>query len=417
MRGYRPLVIIPIAKNGLTKSDGRHSQIDWIPYFTRPPDLTVRQRQLYGLERYPVGDNVILCKPLITSTRDGTTAPGKDVIAPTIVLFAGNSMTYQPKELKGISSKELMGLPAVVEKVARGALSMEVICDSVTQGGASLLQLWEDFQAYVHSSKTIDVVVLQVGCGVTEEAQVLRDQYGPLIHKHNPRCRVVLYDLWLFPGRDLPPGEDELAIRTMDSYREALLFAGLTNICIANVGAAWRELREDVSCDRRIYPALFKDDMQHPSALGGLLNGSVVALSLAQAAPRRPLHEVLEAILPPFWRTGSIEFHRSLGTEPDFGMKLWKDFKQNLSAGLVDDDDDEELLGKYPPGTRTEKRDLGICPCEAVARAALSNYSAADNERLASIAQSGPAPAMLAVASAAPSTAASSERKSRWGRR
>jgi hypothetical protein len=389
-----------------------YDQAEFRPFFDKPPELTQRQRQLYGLEKYPANNREAATPTTLPNDKARVSSTEKaGQLAAKRVLFVGNSMTYQPKEIKSAASRDLMGLPAVVEKVCRGALGQELICESLTKGGASLMELQEDFQKKIGRSEVLDVAVLQAGCGVVGEGDVLRYIYGPLLYRHNPKCRVILYDLTLFPGKDLVQADVDVAARTMDSYREALLQAGISDVCVANVGLAWRAVREDASADRQIFPALFKDDMQHPSALGGLLNGSMIALSMLQAAPERSLTQVLEAILPAFWRTGSVEFRRSLGVEPGFGVKMWSDSKQHLTSGLIEDDDDEDArqLSKYPPGTRTEKRDLGVGPCDAIATAALatanSGRPAAEQKSSLAITQTGDAPAAVG------------EKKKRWGKK
>lgn len=323
------------------------------------------------------------------------------------VLFVGNSQTYQPKELGG--------LPGAVSRLASGALGFQVQCDAVTQGGADLLDVWEAVEARVRGAvaegeRTWDVVVLQAGRGGTVEArfmmeQALEHRYGPLLIGQQSTCRVVLYQNWADPGVD-PRQEESFA--AMRAYRSALIASGVADVRIAWVGEAFQQLREDTAVDRHLYPALFKDDMGHPSAFAGLLMAAVVAPCLApnDAPPScRPLGPVLEAMLPAAWRTASLGY----AGVAEFGQKGWLDGRRTLPAGLVEEDDEDlgPLAGR-PPGTRTERRDLGLAPGDAIAAVAVLVARTCDSGVAAR-------PEMAKAAQAEPPAAGTSKRRWRKG--
>lgn len=309
------------------------------------------------------------------SAEEAVVAPTAKAVARVLprqrILFVGNSQTYQPKELGG--------LPGAVSRLASGALGFEAQCDAVTQGGADLLDLWEAVEARVRRSAeegepAWDVVVLQAGRGGTVEArfateQALEHRYGPLLIRQQHTCRFVLYQNWADPGADPRQPDSSKAMR---AYRSALFAAGVADVRIAWVGEAFQQLREDEAVDRHLYPALFKDDMGHPSAFAGLLMAAVVAPCLApDEAPSssRPLGPVLEAMLPAAWRTASPGYAGAA----EFGQKGWLDGRRTLPAGLVEEDDEElgPLAGR-PPGTRTERRDLGFAFGDVIVAVAAS---------------------------------------------
>ncbi|OLQ01505.1 hypothetical protein AK812_SmicGene15759 [Symbiodinium microadriaticum] len=139
------------------------------------------------------------------------------------MLFVGNSHTYQPKELGG--------LPGAVGRLT-AALGAQVSTDSVTQGGADLLDLWEEFNSFVTSRRkdgaaSWDVVVLQVGKG-TEESQ----RFALTDHLAIPQQLVARGLPLNVPdgGRSGPwPEENEVEQlnKSMEEYTAALLSAGL----------------------------------------------------------------------------------------------------------------------------------------------------------------------------------------------
>lgn len=270
------------------------------------------------------------------------------------VLFAGNSHTYQPKELGGV--------PQAVARVA-AAVSMDIHVDSVTKGGADLLDLWEEFEAHVLRSLNgreamWDTFVLQVGrCADSSSrfalAEVLRLRYAPLLLEVQPNCKILLYQTWATPHPTL--SEAELLNDSLMVYHSALLGGGLEDISTARVGHAFLALRDD-PC---IYPALFKDDSGHGSALAGVLIAAVIGLALGiyrlegEGLSQKPLGRILEGMLPKAWRTASAGF---VG-DPEFGQKSWLDVNKGVPKGLKDIEDDGPL-SKYPPGMRTEKSTL-----------------------------------------------------------
>jgi len=292
------------------------------------------------------------------------------------LLFVGNSLTYQPKELGG--------LPGAVARIAAAAVGEDWHCESVTEGGADLLDLWEDFETRLlrGNGEVWDVIVLQVGQGSLEEesrfamVEVLSHRYGPLLRERQPNCQVVLYQTWADPGQ--LPGEAALLHQAVEVYRASLLAAGGPGeVLIARVGEAFRLVREGTQLGvpvdgGRWYPALFKDDSGHPSAFAGLLIAAVVVLvsvgvdEVCSHLPR-PLGQILSAILPASWRTASTGY----AGEVELGQRGWLDGKRTLPAGLTHDaDEDLGALAKYPPGMRTEKLALGPGACDALAAAA-----------------------------------------------
>ena len=58
----------------------------------------------------------------------------------------GNSHTYQPKELGGV--------PGAFSRLA-ASYRHSVSCESVTQGGADLTELWEEFQGFLERSSAV----------------------------------------------------------------------------------------------------------------------------------------------------------------------------------------------------------------------------------------------------------------------
>lgn len=195
------------------------------------------------------------------------------------LLFVGNSLTYQPKELGG--------LPGAVARIASGLLGEDWECEAVTQGGADLLELWEEFEARllrsVSCGETFDTVVLQVGrCSLDPgsrfaSTEALGQRYGPLLRQCCPRCQVVLYQTWAEPGD--AHVEDALRDGVLEGYRASLVSDAdvdlALQVLIASVGKAFRLVQERADLGvpdldaSRLYPALFKDDSGHPSALAG----------------------------------------------------------------------------------------------------------------------------------------------------
>lgn len=292
-------------------------------------------------------------------------------------------MTYQPKELGGV--------PQVVQRVSR-CQGLLLRCESVTRGGADLLELWEEVEAKLQS-ETYAVVVLQLSscyCTTPETVfaieQALTQCYGPALLAQ--RAEVVLYQSLAEPMA--APSVDHM--HALDTFRAALGALGL-DVRVARAADAARLVREDQRAHPAVFPALFKDDMGHPSAFAGLLMGASIALCLSPAEPQR-LERALEAMLPAFWRTASCSY--AGGTS----SKLWND--RGFMGDFVEEDEDERALAKYPPGTRTERKDLGVAPCEALVRAAVAT-SQAD--------PSGQVPSADTAAQAAP--AAPAQRR-RW---
>lgn len=288
------------------------------------------------------------------------------------VIFVGNSLTYQPKELGGV--------PGIVHRVASAHLGLDLQCTAITKGGADLLELWDDFEAFAlgDAGPPWASVVLQIGRAEDADAtrvtlgETLRHRYGPLLRKVAPDgLRVILYHTWRDPADSDIPGSPE----GVEVCKMALQKAGLGDVQVAAVGDAFQHLRRDAAADRSLFPALFKDDMGHPSALAGLLIATVIVLALASggglqagSTAKRPLSQVLEAILPPAWRTASPGY----AGEAQVGQRGWRDTRRTLLAGLVENDEEDGPLSRYPPGMRTEKRTLGPAPCDALTRAALA---------------------------------------------
>ncbi|CAJ1400657.1 unnamed protein product [Effrenium voratum] len=264
-------------------------------------------------------------------------------------LFVGNSHTYQPKELGGV--------PGALSRLA-AACGHTLSTESVTQGGADLADLWAEFQSFVQRSKdgaSWDTVVLQVGKGSDEHSrfaivEVLRHRYAPLLLQM-PSPRVVLYQTWSTPWPGASEGEELTA--SLEEYRAALVSAGIKEVSVAKAGHAFLHLR---SLDSRVYPALWKDDMGHGSALAGTLVAMVLAMTLGITQGERA-GRMLEAMLPSAWRTASPGFAGAT----DFGQKAWREESKGAPAAvmsLLQDADEDLPLSKYPPGMRTERRDL-----------------------------------------------------------
>ncbi|CAE7506773.1 unnamed protein product [Symbiodinium sp. CCMP2456] len=247
--------------------------------------------------------------------------------------------------------------------------------DSVTQGGADLLDLWEEFNSFVTSRRkngaaSWDVVVLQVGKG-TEESQrfalteVLRHNYAALL-KEISVSNVILYQTWSGPWPE--ENEVEQLNKSLEEYTAALLSAGLAAVTPARVGHAFLHVRAARAENDRIYPALWKDDMGHGSALAGALAAAVLVRALG-LDDGRPLGRILEAMLPSAWRTASPGF----AGQAEFGQKGWRDEGKGTTAEvmqLLGNTEEDLPLSKYPPGMRTEKRDLGFAFGDILASAA-----------------------------------------------
>lgn len=160
---------------------------------------------------------------------------------------------------------------------------------------------------------------------------------------------------------------------SLEEYRAALLVAGIREVLVARVGHAFLAVREaSATLNERIYPALWKDDMGHGSALAGALVAAVMVLSLGLGSPssegrQRPLGRILEAMLPNAWRTASPGF----AGEVKVGQKGWRDECKGAPAELMELLQEEDLpLQRYPPGMRTERRDLGVDFGDVLAAAA-----------------------------------------------
>lgn len=305
-------------------------------------------------------------------------------------------------------------------RVAAGALKEDWHCESITRGGADLVELWGDFEARLSGGTSgtreedhgdsngqeerWDVVVLQVGSGSAQEnahfdttEEVLKHRYGPLLSERQPGCLVLLYQTWAEP-RDPAISHGEPRARSIEAYRAAL--AARLPVRVAWAGKAFSLLREGaaerlgVAVDGSLYPALFKDDSGHPSPLAGVLVAAIVVLSLrsseddeedaalgrtasrmAAAVPatlgQGLLSQVLASILPQSWRTASSGY----AAEAAFGQRLWLEGKRTLPPGLLDEAAEEEsssVAARYPAGLRTEKRSLGPAPCDALVAAAIA---------------------------------------------
>ncbi|CAK9116046.1 unnamed protein product [Durusdinium trenchii] len=265
------------------------------------------------------------------------------------LVFVGNSHTYQPKELGGV--------PGAFARLA-ASCGHSVSAESVTQGGANLSDLWEEFESYMQRRGTegvaFDTVVLQVGKGSAEErfiiGEVLRHRYCPLLLSLASNPQVVLYQTWSTAWPEPTEGEELTA--TLEEYRSVMLAAGMTEVVLARAGHAFLHLK----ADNRIYPALWKDDMGHGSALAGVLVAAVLALALKLTKGER-LGRILEALLPSAWRTASPGFAGAA----EFGQKAWREDGKGAPAAVMNllNDPEEDLpISKYPPGMRTERRDL-----------------------------------------------------------
>eukprot|EP00928_Gymnodinium_smaydae_P046054 TRINITY_DN30650_c0_g1_i1.p1 TRINITY_DN30650_c0_g1~~TRINITY_DN30650_c0_g1_i1.p1 ORF type:complete len:365 (+),score=38.94 TRINITY_DN30650_c0_g1_i1:51-1145(+) len=279
---------------------------------------------------------------------------------PCRVLFVGNSHTYQPKELGGV--------PNAVARLASAACGVSVSVDSVTMGGADLIDLLGAFEEKLKSRASTemwDTFVLQVGRGADEQArhaitEVLAYQYAPLLLERQPTCTVVLYQTWSGPQPE--PSESSILWQTLHTYRATLTAAGIQHVCLAPAGQAFLRVRAAPGIDNHIYPALWKDDMGHGSALAGVLVAMVILLCLGMCSAnderKRRLGQILEAMLPAAWRTAS----RGFTGATDFGQKGWREESKGAPAavmGLVQDEEDDLPINRYPPGLRTERHDLG----------------------------------------------------------
>lgn len=284
---------------------------------------------------------------------------------PPSFLFVGNSHTYQPKELGGI--------PGAFARLA-GAYGQDVSTFQVTQGGADLADLWEEFEQFMQRSSKDGVVfgtvVLQVGKGSGEGrfvmAEVLRPRYAPLLLEQPSKPPVVLYQTWSTPWPQ-PSEADELDA-SLQEYHSVLLSAGIKEVVLAKAGHAFLHVK--LSDSVHIYPALWKDDMGHGSALAGVLVAAVLALALKLTEGER-LGRILEAMLPNAWRTASPGFAGAA----EFGQKAWRNEGKAAPAAVMNLVNDEEdlPLNKYPPGMRTERRDLPFLG-DVVAAAAVAVF-------------------------------------------
>lgn len=278
------------------------------------------------------------------------------------VLFVGNSNTYQPKELGG--------LPSLVSRVAAAADGSTLTCDALVRGGADLTDLCEEFEAHMQAREgPLHAAVLQLAAFSEPGSQLamlqsLQHRYVPLLLEAG--CRVVLYQTWLGPR---PTAADvELLGAGAEVYRALLLEGGIGDVQVARAGHAVLSLMDSSGEDTRVYPALWKDDMGHPSALGGVLNAAVVAGALArgrggclhgqQQGSARPLGKMLASMLPATWRTASPGF----AGESEFGQKAWRQDGGDAAKGMMAllHAEEDQPLSKYPPGMKTEKRSLGF---------------------------------------------------------
>lgn len=302
--------------------------------------------------------------PLLAASSDlDRTCNGQRPASKTLsrkILFVGNSHTYQPKELGGV--------PNAVARLAAAMSGAELSVESVTKGGADLLDLWEDFSATTHgssSSSAWDTFVLQVGYGADKSkefavVEALKHRYAPLLLELQPSCTVLLYQTWSGPRPS--SAEGDLLAESLEEYRAALLLAGIRDVRVARAGHAFLAVQEaSARLNERIYPALWKDDMGHGSALAGVLVAAIMVLSLGLGATlegrQRPLGKILEAMLPNAWRTASPGF----AGDVNVAQKGWRDECRGAPAAVMELLQEEDLpLNRYPPGMRTERRDLGF---------------------------------------------------------
>lgn len=316
-------------------------------------------------------------------SKQDNSASASDVTVPCIqgkattkgyrFLFVGNSNTYQPKELGGV--------PQAVARLVSAVSGSAAVCDSVVQGGADLCDLWTAVEGRLESGDLFDVVVLQVDAGNDVQtqfavSQVLQKRYAPLILAKLPSSRVLLYQTWLGPNSE--DGQDQLN-STATVYQSALLTGGLSDVCVARVGFAFLALRESATADEHVYPALWKDDSGHPSALAGVFIAAVIVLALGfGTGPRAAsLEQILETMIPSAWRTASPAF---LGLPSEVAQKGWHFNKGGLSEFLPRHGEDDSLT-KYPEGMRTERRMLGLAPGRDLLQAAVASLAVHCNGR------------------------------------
>jgi len=200
--------------------------------------------------------------------------------------------------------------------------------------------------------------------------QALEHRYAPLLLETQPTAQVLLYQTWTSAQTD--NGEAGLLSESLKACQATLVAAGIADVRVARAGHAFLAVRSDPGADRHIYPALFKDDSGHGSALAGVLVAAVIVQALnlgtnGSSVPRRPLGPILESMIPSAWRTASSGY----AGEADFGQKSWNEGNRAALGGLLDDPDaDLGPLSRYPPGMRTEKRSLGLSPGDTLAAAA-----------------------------------------------
>lgn len=287
------------------------------------------------------------------------------------LLFVGNSHTYQPKELGGV--------PQAVGRLAAALGCSEWEVASVVRGGADLLDLREEFETTLRAASEVwDTFVLQVGCGAEPGNRaaiehVLQEGYAPLLmDAAGPGVTVLLYQTWSGP-RPLPSEGDRLG-ESAAAYSAALRGAGVRDVRVAPVGNAFLALHTSTAFDRHIYPALWKDDMGHGSALAGALVALVIVLALgvgqvAGGSRQHPLGRIVETMLPSAWRTASPGF----AGDVEVSQKGWRESGKGAPSEVMDllANTEEDLpLSRYPPGMRTEKRDLGVAFGDALVAAA-----------------------------------------------
>ncbi|CAE7570709.1 unnamed protein product [Symbiodinium natans] len=233
--------------------------------------------------------------------------------------------------------------------------------------------------------------------------EVLRHRYAALL-KELGASQVVLYQTWSGPWPE--DNEAEQLNRSMEEYAAALLSAGVQAVVPARVGHAFLHVRAARAENDRIYPALWKDDMGHGSALAGALAAAVLVRTLG-LDEGRPLGRILEAMLPAAWRTASPGF----AGQAEFGQKGWRDESKGTTAEvmhLLSNTEEDLPLSKYPPGMRTEKRDLGFAFGDILAAAALKAVDTCVVDVPA--ARSGTSGYAAQLPSAAPSEASKSRR-------
>eukprot|EP00439_Symbiodinium_sp_Y106_P015260 s741_g2.t1 len=233
--------------------------------------------------------------------------------------------------------------------------------------------------------------------------EVLRHNYAALL-KEISVSKVILYQTWSGPWPE--ENEVEQLNKSLEEYAAALLSAGLA-ATPARVGHAFLHVRAARPENDRIYPALWKDDMGHGSALAGALAAAVLVRALG-LDDGRPLGRILEAMLPSAWRTASPGF----AGQAEFGQKGWRDEGKGTTGEvmqLLGNTEEDLPLSKYPPGMRTEKRDLGFAFGDILASAASKAVDACTVDASATRTAAG-------YASQPPAAAEAVSKSRRWKR-